>query len=226
MSNFGVNGYYATTTMPPAPPVAPPPPPLPGGAATGWPPAVTVPVNTAPAYGNQNGYDSYIQTAVSAAPYAQGIAPGKAAVSKVTEAKEFFSKASRSKSASARANAGSAGRSAMFGSVLGAIKTSVIVNGLLSIGLNGWKVYNKEQSMATAGGNVAGDLTSAVVGGAAGGVASAAGTFVLAGILGTGLPLTLAGIGLGIAGYMVADGMLKKTAFYNNLKAKVSQMLA
>lgn len=233
MSNFGVNGYYATTTMPPAPPVAPPPPPPPGmpypagsAANSPWPTPVNVPVNTAPAYGNNQGYDSYIQTAVSAAPYGAGIAPGKAAVSKVTEAKEFFLKAKKSKSAATAARAGEAGRSAMFGSIVSAVKTSVIFNGLFSLGINGWKVYSKEQTVAAAGGNVAGDLMSAVVGGAAGGAASAAGTFLLAGVLGTGLPLTLAGIALGIAGYMVADGVLKNTKIYNDVKAKVSAMLA
>ena len=224
MSNFGVNGYYATTTMPPAP-VAPPPPPaptMPGGA---WPTPVTVPVNNAPAYGNNQNYDSYIQTAVSAAPYAQGVMPGKAAVSKVTEAKEFFLKAKKSRSAATSARAGAAGRSAMFGSIVSAVKTSVIVNGLLSVAINGWKVFNKEQTTAQAGGNVTGDMMSAVVGGAAGGAASALGTFALAGILGTGLPLTLAGIGLGIAGYMLADGWLKNTKFYNDVKTKVTTML-
>ncbi len=233
MSNFGVNGYYATTTMPPAPPVAPPPPPPPGmpypagSAATNpWPAPVTVPVNNAPAYGNTQGYDSYIQSAVSAAPYGAGIAPGKAAVSKIREAKEFFLKAKKSKSAATAARAGEAGRSAMFGSILGAIKTSVIFNGLFSLAINGYKVYAKQSTVGQAGGEVTGDLMSAVVGGAAGGAASALGTFALAGILGTGLPLTLAGIGLGIAGYMLADGVLKKTSFYNSAKAKVASMLA
>lgn len=237
MSNFGVNGYYATTTMPPAPPAAPPAPPPPGmpytgGAATNvtvppaWPTPVNVPVNTAPAYGNNQGYDTYIQTAVSAAPYGAGIAPGKAAVSKIREAKEFFLKAKKSKSAATAARAGDAGRSAMFGSVMGAIKSSVIVNGILSLAVNGYKVYTKQSTLGQAGGEFTGDMMSAVVGGAAGGVASAVGTFALAGILGTGLPLTLAGIGLGIAGYMLADSVLKKTSFYQNAKAKVAQMLA
>lgn len=233
MSNFGVNGYYATTTMPPAPPVAPPPPPPPGvpyptgaAATTAWPTPVTVPVNNAPAYGNNQGYDSYIQTAVSAAPYTAGAMPGKAAVSKITEAKEFFLKAKKSKSAATAARAGEAGRSAMFGSILSAVKSSVIVNGVISLALNGWKVYNKEETLGQAGGNVTGDLMSAVVGGAAGGVCSALGTFALAGVLGTGLPLTLAGIGLGIVGYMVADGWLKKTKIYNDVKTKVATMLA
>jgi hypothetical protein len=152
--------------------------------------------------------------------------PGKSAVSKVTEAKEFFLKAKKSKSAATSARASQAGRSAMFGSILSAVKTSVIVNGLFSLAINGWKVYNKTETVGQAGGEVTGDLMSAVVGGAAGGAASAVGTFALAGILGTGLPLTLAGIGLGIAGYMLADGVLRKTKFFNDVKAKVTQMLS
>jgi len=219
MSN--VNGYFTTTTHPG---LTPPPPPA------GWPAPVTVPVNTAPVY--QPGYgqpgqaDQYINAATEVVPYLAGAAPGKVAAAAVSESKVMFARAAKSRSASAAARASSAGRSALFGSVMGAIRSSVIINGVLSLGINGYKLFKKETTMADAGANVTGDMMSAVVGGAAGGVASAAGTFALAGILGTGLPLTLVGMGLGVAGYLVADRFLRGTKIFQDVTGAVRRTLA
>lgn len=220
-----VNGYFTIPTAPAAP-AAPPAPMMPTmpGAAGAWPTPVTVPVNNAPGYQTSGSADQYIQSAVSMAPYAAGVAPGKAAIGQVAEAKTFFAKAAKSKSMAAKANAGAAGRSALMGSVVSAVKSSVLVNGILSLAMNGYKVYKNQETMGQAAGEVSGDLMSAVVGGAAGGAASAAGGMLLAGVLGTGLPLTLVGIGLGIAGYMIADTMFRKTTFFTNVKTKVAQM--
>lgn len=216
MPDVGVNGYFTTTTLPG---VTPPPPPQ------GWPQPVTVPVNNAPAFTGQ-GTDQYVTMAAQYAPMVAGAIPGKTAAAAVGEAKGFFAKAARSKSATTAARASTAGRSALFGSVMGAIKSSVIVNGVLTLAINGFKVATGKMSLADAGANVSGDLMSAVVGGAVGGAASAAGTFALAGILGTGFPLTLVGMGLGIAGYLVADSFLRNTKIYNDVKTSVRNLLA
>ena len=216
MPEIGVNGYFTTTTFPG---VTPPP------APQGWPQPVTVPVNNAPAYAGP-GVDQYVEMAAQYAPMVAGALPGRSAAAAVGEAKGFFAKAARSKSATTAARASSAGRSALFGSVMGAIRSSVIVNGVLTLAINGFKVATGKMSLADAGANVSGDMMSAVVGGAAGGAASAVGTFALAGILGTGFPLTLAGIGLGIAGYMLADTFLRQTKLYNDVKTSVRNLLA
>lgn len=219
MSN--VNGTFTTTTIPG---LTPPPPPA------GWPTPVTVPVNTAPVYqpnyGQQLPYDQYVQAATEVVPYMAGVVPGKAAASAVRESKVMFARAAKSRSATAAARASSAGRSALFGSVMGAIRSSVIINGVLSLGINGYKLFKKETTMADAGANVTGDMMSAVVGGAAGGLASAAGTFALAGVLGTGLPLTLVGMGLGVAGYLVADRFLRGTKLFQDVTGAVRRMLS
>jgi hypothetical protein len=216
MPEVPVNGYFNVTTQPG---VTPPPPPA------GWPPPVTVPVNNAPSF-NPQGMDAYIGAVAQYAPLAAGAIPGRSAAASVGEAKGLFAKAARSKSATTAARAGQAGRSALFGSVMGAIKSSVIVNGLLTVAVNGYKLATGKATLADAGSAVSGDMMSAVVGGAAGGAASAMGTFALAGILGTGLPLTLVGMGLGIAGYLVADSFLRQTKLYNDVKTSVRNMLA
>lgn len=219
MSN--VNGTFTTTTTPG---VIPPPPPA------GWPTPVTVPVNSAPVYqpnyGEGQNYDQYIQAATEAVPFIAGTVPGKVATSAVRESKAMFARAAKSRSATAAAKASSAGRSALFGSVMGAIRSSVIINGVLSLGINGYKLFRNQTTMADAGANVTGDMMSAVVGGAAGGLASAAGTFALAGVLGTGLPLTLVGMGLGVAGYLVADQFLRGTKIFQDVTGAVRRALA
>ncbi|MEB3196423.1 MAG: hypothetical protein VKP62_04395 [Candidatus Sericytochromatia bacterium] len=216
MTNSAVNGYFTTTTLPT--PTPPPPP-------AGWPAPVTVPVNNAPGFQPQ-GTDAYIGAVAQYAPLVAGAVPGRSAAVAVGEAKGLFAKAARSKSASTAARAGQAGRSAMFGSVLGAVKSSALVNGVLTLAVNGYLLATGKLTLPDAGANVSGDMMSAVVGGAAGGAASALGTFALAGLLGTGLPLTLVGMGLGIAGYLVADTFLRQTKLYQDVKSSVRQLLA
>lgn len=217
--------YGVQAPMAPAAPAAPPAPGFnpyaaPGVYSTPAPTPVVVPINNA----GGGTLDQLVLTAGSAAPIAAGIAPGKAAAGAIVEAKGHFIRASASRSARTSANASAAGRSALFGSVLSAVKSSVLINGIISVAVNGYMVATNKRTVADASGEVAGDLTSAVVGGAAGGVASAAGTFLLAGILGTGLPLTLAGMALGVAGYMVADTMLRQTPIFNQIKSSVRKM--
>jgi hypothetical protein len=198
-----------------------------GVGPASYPAPVMVPVNNYSS--NGSGADAYIQSAVAAAPIGAGVMPGHSATNGVREAKGFFLRAkgtaTSTRGMAAKAAAATNGRSALLGSVTGAIKSSMIFNGLLSLAINGWKLYNKQETTADAGANFAGDMTSAVVGGAAAGVASAAGTFILAGILGTGLPLTLAGIAIGAAAYFVADNVLRGTNFFNSIKSKVHSMI-
>lgn len=242
MSN--VNGYFAAPALPTLP--AAPPAPQPYGAAAttptapgAWPTPVVVPVNNAPAY-NQANIDSYIQSAVAAAPLTAGAMPGRTAANVVSEGYQVFGRrvarsgartAARSTAKSVRARSGSGVGQAgggILGGIMGAIKTSVIVNGLFSLAVNGYQVYTKKQTMSQGGANFSGDLMSAVAGGAAGGVASAAGTAILCSAFGmtAGLPLTLIGIGLGIGGYILGDTLLKQTKIYNDVKTKVGQLLA
>lgn len=234
MSN--VNAYYAG-------PVAPY-----QGTPAGQPQPVVVNVNNASGYQtsptapgapaapttrpvfNADSYAGYAQTATQiatqAAPYMPGAVAGAKAAKGMGLAKESFAKAARSRSPRVKANAGSAGRGLAFGGIMSAVKSSVLFNGLISLGLNGYKVYKKEQGVADAGANVTGDIASAAVGGAAGAVASAAGTALLAGVIGTGFPLTLVGLGLGIGGYMLADTFFRKTALFQNIKTGVKNMLS
>lgn len=241
MSN--VNGYFAAPPAPMAPPALPAPmmpygaagttPPAPGA----WPTPVVVPVNNAPGYTGTSDVDSYIQSAAAAAPFTAGVMPGKKAASLVAESFPAFGRRvtrsgarstgrTASKTVRARSGVGQSG-GGFFAGVMGAIKTSVIVNGLFSLAINGYQVYSKKQTMAQGGANFSGDLMSAVVGGAAGGVASAAGTAILCSAFGmtAGLPLTLIGIGLGVVGYMVGDTFLKNTKIYNDVKTKVHSLL-
>lgn len=196
-----------------------------GGAAS----PMTMPVMTQPTMQAQS-TDAYIQSAAVNAPAVGGLFPGKTATNAVRDAKGFFQSAktrpTTARGMRAKAVAAQSGRSAMLSTVTGAIKSSLIVNGLLSLAINGWKISQKQETMADGGANFAGDMTSAVVGGAAAGLLSGAGTFLLAGLLGTGLPLTLAGMALGCIGYFVADNALRGTQFYNQIKASVHNALS
>jgi hypothetical protein len=229
MSN--VNAYYAGPTAVPAVPAQP--------ASNGQPQPVVVNVNNASAYQQQpsaqttfgaDQYAAYAQQATAiaakAAPYMPGAAAGRTAAKGVSEAKQLFEKASRSRSMATKAKAGAQGRSLAFGGILSAVKSSVLFNGAISLALNGYKVFKKEQTVSDAGGNVTGDIASAAVGGAAGAAASAAGTALLAGVIGTGFPLTLVGLGLGIGGYMLADKVFRNTTLFKSLTQGAHDLIA
>lgn len=110
------------------------------------------------------------------------------------------------------------GSNRMFGGITSAVKSSVIWGGVISLALNGYKVFKKEQTVSAAGTYVVGDVASAAVGGAAGAVASAIGTPILAGMFGpASILVTLGGIGLGIAGYFVADKFFRNTKLFESI---------
>ena len=115
----------------------------------------------------------------------------------------------------------------MFSGVVSAIKYSTLVGGIMSIFTNGGKLMRGEQDMKQTATNVAGDVTVAAAGGAAGAVASAVGTPILASMFGPmSMFVTLGGIGLGIGGYMLAENWIRKTPFFQKVTGSVQAMFA
>jgi hypothetical protein len=122
-----------------------------------------------------------------------------------------------------RARVGMTGK--VGGQFMSAVKTSVIWGSLISIGVNTWGVMKNQQTFAQAGSNITGDVMSSVVGGVGGAAASALGTAIFGGMLGSGLMLSVASIGFGIAGFMIADGIFRNTNFFKTVTGKVQAML-
>lgn len=110
-----------------------------------------------------------------------------------------------------------------FGMVA-AIKSSVIIGGVISVATNAWELYNKRETGAQAGANVAGDLVSAAVGGAGGAVVSTVGCGMLAAMGMSGGLLSIAGIGLGIGGYFLADTFLRNTTLFKSFQSGVYKL--
>ena len=115
------------------------------------------------------------------------------------------------------------GYSAPFG-VWAAVKSSVIWGGIISLAINGYQYMNKQETGATAGANVAGDLVSSAVGGAAGALASWAGAGALAAMGLTGFALSAGGILIGIGGFMAADYVLRQTDIFKSLQRGAYQL--
>lgn len=122
------------------------------------------------------------------------------------------------------ASVGSSRTPAAFG-IWSAVKSSVIIGGVISALTNGYALFKGQQTGAQAGANVAGDLVSSAVGGAAGAVASWMGCGMLASMGLAGGMLTVAGLGLGIAGYYVADKILRNTTLFQQFQHGVYAML-
>jgi hypothetical protein len=110
----------------------------------------------------------------------------------------------------------------------GAVKTSALVSGAISLALNGYAVIKGQQTVAEGGSNVVGDVAAGAVGGVGGAVASAFGAPLIAGALGIagGLPLTALTFGLGLGGYWLADKLFRNTGFFKSLKADVHSLLS
>jgi hypothetical protein len=222
-----VTGYYGTTVAPQSTSTTP-----------AQPQPVVVAVNNVTTNGsasvpsfNMDQYGPYAQQAanyaVKAVPFMPGAAAGKAIASAAGDAKMYRMKAAASRSMRTKANASANARGATFAGIKSAVKSSVLVGGLLSLATNGWQVYKKQEDVATAGANVSGDLVSSAVSGAAGAAVSSIGTMALTAVgLTAGLPLTLAGIALGIGGYMIADKFLRATPIFQKLTSGVHDLLA
>ncbi|MEB3195965.1 MAG: hypothetical protein VKP62_02070 [Candidatus Sericytochromatia bacterium] len=115
---------------------------------------------------------------------------------------------------------------AIGSSVIGNVKGALWFTGLFSLAWNAGTVLFGRTSVPDAGANVAGDLVSNVVGGAAGATASTLGTLVLGAILGPGPVLTVSAAGLGLVMFFVADALVKRSGFYKQTKVQVRQMLS
>jgi hypothetical protein len=110
----------------------------------------------------------------------------------------------------------------------GAVKSSALVSGAVSLALNGYAVIKGQRTVAEAGSNVVGDVAAGAVGGVGGAVASAFGAPLIAGALGIagGFPLTALTFGLGLGGYWLADKLFRNTGLFKSLKADVHSLLA
>lgn len=188
--------------------------------------------------------DSYVSTGGSIAAQAAPLAPGAVAgyhakegiVDGLRRARTIRNARYRSKAYGGRygstrsykgKSAVGSGSGTMFSGLGKAIKSSVLWGGAVSLALNGYKVFKKEETFADAGKNVTGDVASAAVGGTAGAVASAIATPMLASAFGpASFLVTLGGIGVGIGGYMLADHFLRKTAFFQNVTTKAHDLVA
>lgn len=143
----------------------------------------------------------------------------------VSRSRSYSSRSYNSRSYSRSSGGARVGSSRLASFGLGAaIKSSVIFGGLTSLAINGYSWFNKRETGAQAGANVTGDLMSSAVGGAAGAVTSYVGAGMLASMgMGGGL-LTIAGLGLGIAGYFVADKLLRQTNLFKSIQSGAYQL--
>ncbi|MEB3198384.1 MAG: hypothetical protein VKP62_14385 [Candidatus Sericytochromatia bacterium] len=123
------------------------------------------------------------------------------------------------------AEVGMGASSRVLGRLGNAIRSSALWGTGLSLGLNLWALAERRITGAQAGVNVVGDAMASVVGGTTGALASAAGTAMLGGLLGTGLPMVLAAAALGIGGYLLGDAWLRQTRFFQDVQLAVWRML-
>ena len=137
--------------------------------------------------------------------------------------RSYNSRSYNSRSYNSRSYSRSNGFAPTFG-VGAAVKSSLIWGGAISLLINGYQYFNKQETGATATTNVASDLVSSAVGGAAGAMASWAGAGMLASLGVSGMALSLAGIGIGIAGFMCADFMLRQTPLFKNFQNGVYKL--
>lgn len=174
-----------------------------------------------------------VQTmAMQAAPYAPGAMAGYVAkqgmakgmrIAKTARNARYRSAAyggryGTSKRAVSRTTSTARSSGSMFSGVASAVKSSLLVGGLLSLFNTVPRLMRKEITVAQAGTLVAGDLTATAAGGAAGAVASAIGTPILAGMLGPGsIMVTLGAMALGVGGFVFADRWVRSTPFFQNV---------
>lgn len=218
-----VNGYYGTPVAPAQTPGAQP---TPVNVAVNNYTGNPAPTGVSVANFNLDAYAPQATAAINAAaPYAPTAIGGLKAFGGTSMARESFAKAANTTRAATKAKAAAAGRGAAFGGIMSAVKGSVLFNGLLSIGINGYKVFTKQSTISDAGAAVTGDVASAAVGGAAGAVASAAGTAMLGTMGVAGFPLTLITLGLGVGGYFIADKLFRNTAFFQSMTSSVKKLL-
>jgi hypothetical protein len=110
----------------------------------------------------------------------------------------------------------------------GAVKTSALVSGGISLALNGYAMLKGQETFAEGGSNVVGDVAAGAVGGVGGAVVSSFGVPLIAGALGIagGFPLTALSFGLGLGGYWLADKLFRKTSLFQSIKQDVFNLLS
>lgn len=214
-----VTGYYTAPTMP---------------VQTTTAPAQPVPVNVdvnntpSPSLGNLN-IDQYLPSmanAASYAPYAEGALAGMKTL-RGGQAGVALTKMSNMSSKSRNySKVVSGARSSIWQNLGATTMRSGIISGLVSAATNGYKMYKGELTVAQGGSNIAGDVAGGIAGGLGAGVATALGATVLTTMGIAGLPLTIAGLGLGIVGFLAGDGLLRKLPVFAQGKQWVHDQLA
>lgn len=112
--------------------------------------------------------------------------------------------------------------------LLGAVKTSALVSGGISLALNGYAMLKGQETFAEGGSNVVGDVAAGAVGGLGGAVVSSFGAPLIASALGIagGFPLTALTFGLGLGGYWLADKLFRKTSLFQSIKQDVFNLFS
>lgn len=123
-------------------------------------------------------------------------------------------------------NAVKAGAQAALPSLLKAGRNGGIFAAAVSLVENTWKVFKHERSVAQAGGLIVADTAIGACGGVAAASLSGLGMAALGAVGLAGLPLTIIGGALGIAGYYLVDRLAKNTGIYKQLSDNVSSKLA
>lgn len=133
------------------------------------------------------------------------------------------SRRARSSSSGPKVRIGGEGALANF---LNAAKISALVGAGLSLIQHGGAYMRGQTTFAVAAAEVTNDTTSAAISGFAGAAASTAACGMLAGVVGTGLGLTLVGLVAGIAAYSVVDSWFRGTELSMKLRSTVHNLLA
>lgn len=216
--SYSVNGYTGTPSVPMPPttaPVAPQPAP------------VNVPVNNF-SPGSLN-VDQYMPSAAQAATYTpifEGAKAGLGTLRSGQAGRGLSKMGTMSRKGRGYSKAVSDVRAGVWGNLGRTVRNSAIVSTVISAALNGYKVYKNEQTVAQAGANITGDAVAGAAGGLAAGAATALGATVLTTMGIAGLPLTLAGIGLGIAGFMAGDALMRRLPAFEQGKTWIHNQLA
>ena len=124
----------------------------------------------------------------------------------------------------------SGGMKAALGNIAGAAlkmgQRSAIFAGAISFATNGYRFWKKQIDLPTFGGRVVGDPARGVAGGQGATVAAGIGMAILGGPIGlAGTALTIGGALAGMAGYMVAENMFRKTGIFKAIVNTTRQAL-
>lgn len=103
---------------------------------------------------------------------------------------------------------------------------SAIFAGAISAATNGYRLWKKQIDLPTFGGRVIGDTAGGFAGGIGATIAGGIGMAILAGPIGlAGTALTIGAAVAGMAGYMLAENMFRKTGIFKSIVNTTRQML-